>query len=344
MIPRRTLFLADPAPPVSPDVRPETMMLGLPIIRRSSLSAAKAGWDRVLVGATAESPALARVLADSGAELVSSTPAPSPETVVLPWNRVVDTRALRELRSGTPPPEAGIPVRTMEDLAAAEKWLLSRLIKETDGFMARHFDRKISLAISRRLAKTSITPNVMTLISVGIGLVAAPFFLSQRPALQTIGALLFVLHSIVDGCDGELARLKLQESRLGGVLDFWGDNVVHVAIFSAVAVGWSLSLGARWPLLLGASAVAGTLASAGLAYFQTMRTPKDGPLFTHVTASTGPGSRLANALARRDFIYLVLALSLFGKANWFLVLAAVGAPAFFIALVLLGRRPEGKSK
>ena len=340
----QTLLLAEPAAPTSPEVRPETMMLGLPIIRRSSLAAGKAGWERVLVAATAGTATLAQTLAETGAELVSPAPALPPDAVALPWNRVVDARALRELRSGTPPSEVGIPVHTTEDLAAGEKWLLSRLTKETDGFMARHFDRKISLEISRRLARTSITPNAMTLVSVGIGLAGAPFFLSSRPALQTIGGLLFVLHSIVDGCDGELARLKFQESRWGGILDFWGDNVVHVAIFSAAAVGWSLSTGSAWPLLLGALAVAGTLASAGFAYFQTMRTPTEGPLFTQVTAASGPGARLANALARRDFIYLVLALSLFGKANWFLVLAAVGAPAFFVALVLLGWRPEKELK
>ena len=28
----------------------------------------------------------------------------------------------------------------------------------------------------------------------------------------------------LDGCDGELARLKFKESRWGGLLDFWGDN------------------------------------------------------------------------------------------------------------------------
>ena len=39
-------------------------------------------------------------------------------------------------------------------------------------------------------------------------------------------------HSILDGCDGELARLKFQESRWGGILDFWGDNVVHSVIFA----------------------------------------------------------------------------------------------------------------
>ena len=59
--------------------------------------------------------------------------------------------------------------------------------------------------------------------------------------MQTIGALLFLAHSILDGCDGELARLKFQQSRWGGVLDFWGDNVVHTVIFACMGVGWSLS-------------------------------------------------------------------------------------------------------
>jgi hypothetical protein len=54
--------------------------------------------------------------------------------------------------------------------------------------------------------------------------------------------------------------------------------------------------------------------------------------------SETPVSRVADALSRRDFIYLVLALSLFGKANWFLFLTAIGAPIFFIVLLALDRR------
>ena len=44
-------------------------------------------------------------------------------------------------------------------------------------------------------------------------------------------------------------------------------------------------------------------------------------------------SRIADALSRRDFIYLVLILSLFGKAAWFIVLSAVAVPAYFLVLV-----------
>jgi hypothetical protein len=63
-----------------------------------------------------------------------------------------------------------------------------------------------------------------------------------------------------------------------------------------------------------------------------------------VTAADTVVARAADALSRRDFIYLVLALSLFGKADWFLVLTAVGAPVFFLVLLALDRRrPERKS-
>ena len=156
-------------------------------------------------------------------------------------------------------------VATSEDVRLAERRLLRRLVKDTDGFMARHFDRHISLQISRRLAPTAVKPTQITLVSIAIGLCGAPFFLSSHWSWQTVGALLFLLHSIVDGCDGELARLKFQESRYGGILDFWGDNVVHVAVFGCMAIGWALS-GRDVPLWLGAAAIVGTLGSAGFVY------------------------------------------------------------------------------
>ena len=47
---------------------------------------------------------------------------------------------------------------------------------------------------------------------------------------------------------------------------------------------------------------------------------------------------MLDAASRRDFIYLVVILALFGKSNWFLVLAAVGAPVFFLLLLFLALR------
>jgi 1L-myo-inositol 1-phosphate cytidylyltransferase / CDP-L-myo-inositol myo-inositolphosphotransferase len=239
-----------------------------------------------------------------------------------------------------------IVVATSKDLRTAERRLLSALVKETDGFMARHIDRPISLQVSRLLAPTAVTPNQITMISVVIGLCGAPFFLSALWWWQAVGALLFLVHSIVDGCDGELARLKFQESRYGGILDFWGDNIVHIIIFACMAVGWTLTSAAMWPLLLGAAATVGTLGSASLVYWRQMRN-KDGsaPLFTSV--STSPNNRLARLLdiaSRRDFIYLVLILALLGKSHWILLLASLGTPIFFSLLIFLAVRERFQNR
>jgi 1L-myo-inositol 1-phosphate cytidylyltransferase / CDP-L-myo-inositol myo-inositolphosphotransferase len=221
------------------------------------------------------------------------------------------------------------------DVAAAETWLLRSLIKPSEGFMSRHVERRISLAVTRRLVDTGITPNVMTLVSVGVGLIGAPFFLSQAAALQSIGALLFLAHSILDGCDGELARLKFLESRAGAMLDFWGDNLVHVAVFGCMAVGWGQATGGVGPLLLGALTIGSALATAALA---SRRFIGGEP-----SAESSRAGRLAEALSHRDFIYLIVALAAFGKAHWFVLLAAIGTPLFLLFLILASRaRPPAR--
>ncbi len=333
----RALVLGPPEGP--PGVPPETVLLGLPLIRRTALAARRAGFEQVAV---LEAPLAVRAaLVGTEAELPETPPS---DGVRMDWNRVVAVKDLEAIHAGAPPSGVGVAAGCAADLPRAEKHLLTSLVKDTEGFMSRHFERKISLAVSRRLAATRITPNAMTLVSIGIGIFGASFFLESSAASQTVGALLFLLHSILDGCDGELARLKFQESRSGGALDFWGDNVVHIAVFSAMAAGWSRSAGAAWPLGLGALAVGGTLASALLVYFRTMAAaPLEGPLYTSVAAGRETRlSRVADALSRRDFIYLVLILSAFGKAAWFLVLTAVGAPIYFLvltAIALAERRP-----
>ena len=44
------------------------------------------------------------------------------------------------------------------------------------------------------------------------------------------------------------------------------------------------------------------------------------------------GAKIADLLARRDFIYLVVALACLRRTDWFLWLGAVGAPLYFLAL------------
>lgn len=316
-------------------VTPEGPAMPLPPGRMVAMSLEvlpRSAWLRSLLEMPVEPD---RLYADSSVGVIQTA---DPNAILSALRKAPTANGLAELKNHWPtvskPLGGKFEIAATCDLRRAEDWLLAGLIKESEGFMSRHVERKISLAISRRLASTRVTPNAMTLVSVGVGLLGALFFLSTRPAFELAGAILFLLHSILDGCDGELARLKFQESRGGGILDFWGDNLVHVAVFVSMAIGWSHARGESWPLLVGAAAALGTLLSAGFVYRETMVGVQEGPLFTSVSRSGESRlSRMADAMARRDFIYLVVLLSAVGKAHWVLVLAAVGAPIFFFVLL-----------
>src|SRR5262249_7981755 len=87
-----------------------------------------------------------------------------------------DIRAVEDQLMRRFGPAAQIPaeidpllVTSAKDVPVAERRLLRALIKKTDGFMARHFDRHISLKISRRLAPTTVKPTQITMLSIAIG-------------------------------------------------------------------------------------------------------------------------------------------------------------------------------
>ena len=378
------LLVVPPGPEAAGSVSPDTVVAGLPLLRRIVLAGMRAGFSRVLV--QSDPSGLDRLLGGTAATALSGDTRPAPASrcriVILAANVVPQPRWLRTLREweiepgrlyadagataviDTDEPAAVIaaaascrsvgglvealrarfdwtdlkaddagrfPLTAASDTRPAATWLLRSLIKQREGFMSRHFERKISLALTRRLAITRVTPDAMTLVSLAIGLVGAPFFLSSSPAYQLTGALLFLLHSILDGCDGELARLKFMESPHGAILDFWGDNVVHVAVFACMAVGLSFAQDATWPLALGALTVVATLAAAARESSYIMQD-------TALGGGAGWRAHLAEAFSSRDFIYLIVALSAFGKAHWFLIFASVGTPIFFLLLLWIGAR------
>jgi phosphatidylglycerophosphate synthase len=352
-----TLWISSSGKDGRSGVAGDTVLLGLPLLRRAVLAGERADFERIVVEETAGLD-LRRLLAGTRAEIAArpaAAPDPGPGSlVILGANVIPQVRWLRELRQrsreprldtgtgGEPASRDRFVIGSTADLARAEDWLLESLVKDTEGFMSRHFERRVSLAISRRLAATRVTPNAMTVMSVGVGLLGAGLFLSTRSWAPLAGSLLVLLHSILDGCDGELARLKFQESRFGGVLDFWGDNVVHSALFGTIAIAWNSASGQTWPLLLGAAAILGTILSAAFVYRYTMAQVEQGPLFTSVSRSPdSPFSRLADVLARRDFLYLLVILAALEKERWFLAMAALGSPIYFLlllAIALAGRR------
>ena len=144
-------------------------------------------------------------------------------------------------------------------LKKAEKALLDLVRdKSNDGPVARYLNRPISLFFSRHLAKLDITPNHISLFSFLCSLLAAGLFaLGGYPALL-VGGVLAQFASIVDGCDGEVARLKYQSSDFGG----WFDAVLdrYADAFLLFGLTWHvLAIEANaWVLLTGFMAIIGS--------------------------------------------------------------------------------------
>lgn len=109
----------------------------------------------------------------------------------------------------------------------AESKLLDTLKKTSDGPISRYLNRPISARITRYLLRTDITPNYVSFFSFILATLGAFFFFLGGYVNLVIGAILAQVSSVIDGCDGEIARLKFQITEFGGwfdaVLDRYAD-------------------------------------------------------------------------------------------------------------------------
>ena len=138
-----------------------------------------------------------------------------------------------------------IDVDTPHDLQNAERLLFQNLSKPEDGFISRIINRRISTAIiTPLLLKLSrrITANQVSVLAFVASFMASlAFFLG----LPVMGGIVIQIASILDGSDGEVARLKKMQSPFGNffdaVLDRYSDGFILFGMFyymlTASAVG-----------------------------------------------------------------------------------------------------------
>jgi 1L-myo-inositol 1-phosphate cytidylyltransferase / CDP-L-myo-inositol myo-inositolphosphotransferase len=149
-------------------------------------------------------------------------------------------------------------VDTREDVRIAQRMLRRSLVKPTDGPVSRLLNRPISTPLSVALAALRPSPDLVSVLALLLGIVAAG---ALAVGWGIVGGVLVHVASIVDGMDGELARLQLRERPLGAFLDGIADRLADAAILAGVGV-WALDR-ADGPLVvwLTVAAVTGSLLS-----------------------------------------------------------------------------------
>ena len=214
----------------------------------------------------------------------------------------------------------------VEDREEAEERLARALKDETaktDAPLARMIDRNLSWRISKRLARTSITPNQVTITNTVVGLLSAWMFASPNYFLRVLGSLLFLFSITVDGVDGELARLTMSETKFGGMLDIITDNIVHVGVFAGIFWGCYRNSGSEWFIYL-IPVVLGGFALCALA--------------TYLALSIGEKEAeewlgKIDRISGRDFAYLLVILATVNRLGFFAWGAAFGTYVFAAILM-----------
>ncbi len=143
-------------------------------------------------------------------------------------------------------------------LKKAEQHIMHQLKKASDGPVSRYFNRPISTRISKLLLKTNITPNQISFYSFLIAMAGAGLLFLGNITCLIASGILVQMASIVDGCDGEIARLKYQESDYGAWFDACLDRYADAFIFFGLSYYASLSGAGIWAWIIGFLAMIGS--------------------------------------------------------------------------------------
>jgi CDP-L-myo-inositol myo-inositolphosphotransferase len=130
-------------------------------------------------------------------------------------------------------------VDTPDDLRRARRLLRASLTKRSDGPVSRRLNRPISTRLSIALSPLRPHPDLVSLVSFLVAIAGA---VAIGRGAGILGGVLVQLASILDGTDGELARLQLRASPSGALLDGMLDRVGDVAIVAGCAL-WALDRG-----------------------------------------------------------------------------------------------------
>jgi phosphatidylglycerophosphate synthase len=128
-------------------------------------------------------------------------------------------------------------IENRSDIKNVEKDMVRALRTSGDTFISRTINRPVSLFVTSIIMHFKITPNMITTFNLLLGLagVAAIWIIPGYFKALTAG-LLFHISSVLDGCDGEIARLKFQGSEFGAKFDDFSDDFTNFLFYSSAAI------------------------------------------------------------------------------------------------------------
>ena len=262
-------------------------------------------------------------------------------TAVLPvtWSRPVllEKRAILDharLRVSIGAAPQGVSVRSAADVAQAERLLVRKSGKPTDGIYST-FNRWLCRPAVRRLSHTAVTPNGLTLAGLVVSFAGAFFFARGSYLSAVFGALLFFVSGLFDEMDGMMARIKFRESAFGTWFEGFVDNVTYLATFVGIMIGLQRQHGA-WALKYGIALIGGSILSiAVIALQRKLATASDRPHEYQGRMNRlmeADSSNLISKVVRQIHIFIKKGVAI----HYVVIFTVIGALPVFLWLAALG--------
>lgn len=186
------------------------------------------------------------------------------------------------------------------------------------------WDEKIARKLAVMIENLPITPNHITLLSFILTLLSGLLFATGDPVQASIAAALFMLVRFFDHLDGELARLKHCESKLGHYMDWFVDTFSYIYLFIALAIGFRSRMDPRLLVIIAGLAVTACLVNTIIGLKKEKE--KDG--------SASPSFPVIGGFGIDDSMYLIGPVTWIGYLYPFFILSAIGS-VIYIFLVLI---------
>ncbi|MGH8220691.1 MAG: CDP-alcohol phosphatidyltransferase family protein [Steroidobacteraceae bacterium] len=151
----------------------------------------------------------------------------------------------------------------MSPPARAEGREPMRRTAEIEEITNLYFIHPLASGLVPPAARLGISANAVTMAGMLCGLLAGlAYSRYPDPRFAFAGFILMILWHIMDGADGQLARLTQSQSQFGKVLDGISDTVTFLAVYTGLALALAREYGGRAYVLALAAAIFHAIQSA----------------------------------------------------------------------------------
>jgi phosphatidylglycerophosphate synthase len=225
----------------------------------------------------------------------------------------------------------------------AKRLIFKSLVKPTDGYISMYLNRPVSTRLSWILTEYPVGPNPITVFVLLVGLASGILPMLGTYAGFVCGGILYHLASVLDGVDGEIARVKYLGSRFGEWFDTVCDDLTKIAYLIGITVGTYRCTTSSSMVLLGVAAISLCLISSAITYlllavrFKAGTTTSFDWNFKRPENQGKASSRLLSTLdriARRDGYALLFMIFALANVAWLAhPVMIIGVTAFLSVLL-----------